>query len=255
MSRIVLLANDLPGLEVCKYIVENNDEIVRLYVPELSSKYAKEIMLQSRLTPERIFEADRLLDTEHVDELKNLAFDYIITVYWPYLLKPNFYESAREGTVNFHPAMLPINRGWYPHVHSLIDGTPTGVTLHAIDEGADTGPIWAQKEVPIQPYDTAKTIYDRLQQEIVQLFIQTWPKIKSKEIQPYGQDHSKAIYRKKKEVELLDSIDLDKEYKARDLINLLRARSFGNKGFSYYFDQGRKVFLNLRLNDDNSFDN
>ena len=63
--------------------------------------------------------------------------------------------SSVETTVNFHPALLPINRGWFPHVHSLIDGSKAGVTLHQIAEGADTGLIWVQEEEKIISTDTA----------------------------------------------------------------------------------------------------
>ncbi|RBB93134.1 formyl transferase, partial [Pseudomonas sp. MWU12-2115] len=47
--------------------------------------------------------------------------------------------------------------------------------MHKIEDGADTGAIWAQKEIPIQALDTAKDIYDKLQFEIVDLFKEKWP--------------------------------------------------------------------------------
>ena len=70
-------------------------------------------------------------------------------------VKASAFNLAKDS-VNFHPAFLPINRGWYPHVHSIVDGSKLGVTLHRIDEGADTGPIWVQKEMRLLPHDTSK---------------------------------------------------------------------------------------------------
>ena len=173
-KRIVLMANDTPGLEVAKYLSANGDNIVRLYLhgPEFR-KRGEEIREVCRCSDNEVIDAQRLKDASHVAGLNELGCDFIITVYWMHLLSSEVIAAARQGTVNFHPALLPIGRGWYPHVHSIINGTPTGVTLHAVDAQADTGPIWAQKEVPLTVYDTAYTIYKRLQREIVELFRQT----------------------------------------------------------------------------------
>jgi len=67
----------------------------------------------------------------------------MITVYWPWLIKKNYLNTCKNS-INFHPAYLPKNRGWYPHVNNILDNSVPGVTLHKIDEGIDTGPIWCK---------------------------------------------------------------------------------------------------------------
>jgi methionyl-tRNA formyltransferase len=248
----MLLANGEAGLKVCEFLIRNGDRIACLYLSGSDQSFDEQIKKASCLSDDNIFSSNLLKDQEHINWLNEQNIGMLITVYWPYLLKPEIFNIARK-TINFHPALLPVNRGWYPHVHSIIDGTPTGVTLHVIDENADTGPIWIQKEVPLTPYDTAKSIYTRLQEEIINLFIDHWEKIKHDQLKPFHQDNSKAIYHKKNELELLDHIDLNKKYKAKDLINLLRARSFGDRGFAYYIENEKKVFVNIRLNETSSF--
>src|SRR5690606_983365 len=49
--------------------------------------------------------------------------------------------------VNIHISMLPWNRGADPNFWSWLDHTPKGVTVHLMDQGIDTGPIIAQREV------------------------------------------------------------------------------------------------------------
>lgn len=252
-TRVVLMANLWPGLQVCRFLAEGPDRLVRLYIDHEDSPYADRIIAASRLPKDKIFCARVIKDAEHVARWSDLDIDFLITVYWPYLLKPEVFGLAKKGCVNFHPALLPINRGWYPHVHSIIDGTPTGVTLHHIDEGADTGPIWVQEEVPLTPYDTAKTIYDRLQRRMVELFKTTWSGIKSGEITFRPQDESKAVLHRKAEIEGMDRIDPDALYTGARLINLLRARSFGDTGFAYYESGGKRVYLNLRLSETRDF--
>jgi methionyl-tRNA formyltransferase len=62
-------------------------------------------------------------------------------------------------------------------VYNIIQGTKAGVTLHEIANSADTGDIWNQKEVEVKITDTAKSLYERLQLEIVNLFIENWANI------------------------------------------------------------------------------
>jgi methionyl-tRNA formyltransferase len=245
-QRVALLANDRPGLEVARYLVANGDEIVRLYLhaPE-KLKRGAEIVAAAGCAD--VHEAPALRDPAHVDGLLELAPDFLITVYWAHLLSEDAIAAARRGTVNFHPALLPVNRGWYPHVHSILDGSPTGVTLHAIDADADTGPLWAQREVPLRPDDVAGTIYERLQDEIVDLFRETWPLIAAGELDPTPQDEARAVYHRKAEIDQLDELRLDDVMRVGDVIDRLRARTFGTRGFAWFERDGVRVNVAIAL--------
>ena len=250
MVKVALFANGLVGLEVTRFLVKNNEKIVKLYLHDPNNqRYAKEIIKSSKCSDENIILASNIYKEKNIEKLKNANPDFIITVYWSHILKPILFNIAKIGSINFHPALLPINRGWYPHVHSIVTGNPFGVTLHCLEEKPDAGPIWVQKEVFMQETDTAFEIYLKLQKEIIKLFKNNWSKIKNGLIKPYKQDETKAIYHRKNEIDNLDYIDINKSYKARELINILRARSYGKKGFAYYEnDKGEKIYLNLSLN-------
>ena len=251
--KIYLMANDRPGAQVARYLLECGDTIEKLYLHGANErKYGAEITANAQVSENQIYNAAVVKDPLHLEEVRQNPPDFIITVYWSYLLKPEFFRLAKN-TLNFHPALLPINRGWYPHVHSILDGSPIGVTIHQIDEGTDTGPIWALKQIPLLDTDTAFDIYHRLQDEIVRLFEEKWPLIKTGKIQPVPQDGAKAIYHKKEEVESLDAIDLSFTYTGEQIINLLRARSFGNRGFAFFEKNGKKIYLNLRLSHSSDF--
>jgi methionyl-tRNA formyltransferase len=152
------------------------------------------------------------------------------------------------NSINFHPAMLPQNRGWYPHVFNILNGSKAGVTLHVINKGADTGPIWAQREIKVLDEDTSDTLYFRLQDEIYQLFIETWPKILNKEIEPKEQDETNATYNSINDVEKFNEIKLDKNYSGKELINILRARTFGESGYAYFINnENKRVNIRIKL--------
>jgi len=255
-KRIALFANHLPGLDVAKFLQESSsgDQVCALYVTGHDPLNDARIIDAFNITEENVFiGADAIKQSQHIAWFKEQKFDVLICVYWPWLLDSEIFTSVNT-TINFHPALLPINRGWFPHVHSLLDGSKTGVTLHKIEDGADTGSIWAQKEVEIQATDTAKEIYDRLQTEIVDLFKGVWEDIKNSKIQAKVQDEALASYHAKNEISTLDNLSLAQNYTAKKLINTLRARSFGDRGFAFYEENGEKVYLNLRLSKTNKFD-
>lgn len=180
-----------------------------------------------------------------LDVVRKYKPDIMITCYWPYLLKSEMFNIPKYGTINFHPALLPYNRGWYPSVWPFIDGSPAGVTLHLIDEGADTGPIIAQEEIPIEEEDNGGTIYKKSQDKMISLFKETWPKLKDG-VELKVQD-GEATYHSKKDGNALNELDLEKEYKIKDLFNLLKARRFGNKSFAYYKKNGSTYRIKLEI--------
>ena len=255
MAKVALFANGAVGIDVAKYLIDNGDEIVKLYLHEPAKQLCvPEIIANSKVETKDIIVWDKAYSEDTIQALRDVQPDFIITIYWAYLLKPVLLDIAKIGTVNFHPSLLPINRGWYPHVHSFLDDTPFGVTLHSMDAGADTGPIWVQKEVVPAPTDNAGDIYKRLEREIFDMFKMHWEYIKTGQLQLTPQDHSKAIYRKKEEVDKFDCIDLDKKYTARELINIFKARTFGSRGFAYYKDEsGEKVYMHIQLARTNNF--
>lgn len=250
-KKLVLFLNHDPGVHVLEYLKDSED-ILRVYVDDAQSPYIESICDIAQSKGIAIFTYSDFTQPRHQDEFKTLDIDFIICVYWPYLLKKDMFSCAKMGRVNFHPALLPINRGWFPHVHSILDGSPAGVTLHEIDDGADTGQIWAQKEVKIYAYETAYDVYIKLQQEIVSLFKANWPRIRDLSLQTIPQK-SGGNYHKKSEIEHIDEVDLNKTYTGAELINLLRARSFGKRGFAYFEQDGERVYLNLSLGTDSDF--
>ena len=130
---------------------------------------------------------------------------------------------------------------------SIVEGTPAGVTLHYIDIGIDTGDIIAQREILAEPIDTGETLYRKLEQACVDLFKETWPLIRSGQAPRIPQSQEKGTYHRTHDVKQLDQIDLEHTYTARELIDIIRARTFLSYPGAYFTHQGRKVYLRLQL--------
>lgn len=89
---------------------------------------------------------------------------------------------------NLHISLLPYNREASPNFFSFIENTSKGVTIHQIDEGLDTGPILAQKELFFdESKETFASSYEKLILEIQMLFKENWSSISDKNYQLYAQ--------------------------------------------------------------------
>ncbi len=83
---------------------------------------------------------------------------------WMYILSPWFIAQWRNKILNVHPALLPKHTGAHAHENVLKSGDRiSGMTIHLIDEGVDTGPMLLQKECPVEAGDTVDTLKARVQ--------------------------------------------------------------------------------------------
>jgi len=83
---------------------------------------------------------------------------------WMWMLSPDFVREWKNRILNVHPALLPKHPG--AHAHELVlaaKDTESGMTIHLIDEGMDTGKILLQKSCPVLPNDTVQSLKERVQ--------------------------------------------------------------------------------------------
>ena len=95
--------------------------------------------------------ADRAArDEAMADWIEERGADLVVLAGYMQLLSPEFVARFRNRIVNVHPALLPSFPGLDAIGQALEAGVETtGVTVHFVDEGVDTGPSIAQREVPI----------------------------------------------------------------------------------------------------------
>ena len=97
--------------------------------------------------------ADRVArDLAMGDWAEGLRPDLIVLAGYMQLLSAEFVGRFRDRIVNVHPALLPAFPGLDAVGQALAAGVEvTGVTVHFVDEGVDTGPAILQREVPVPP--------------------------------------------------------------------------------------------------------
>jgi methionyl-tRNA formyltransferase len=247
--RILLLANNRIGFQLAEWLVaREEDDVVGLVLhPPETSRFGAELRAAVPVPEADVFDGSRLRDPEVLDRIAALKPDIALSLLFGYILKQPFIELFPAGVVNLHPALLPYNRGQYPNVWSIVEGTPSGVTIHYINEGIDTGDVVAQREVEVSPLDTGESLYRKLEAASVTLFQETWPAIRAgsapRRPQPGGGTSHRTA-----DVETIDEIDLDRSYRARDLLDIIRARTFPPyRGAYFVTDAGDRVYLRLEL--------
>ena len=88
--------------------------------------------------------------------------DLVLVGTWKERLKKDVFNIPTIGTVNVHPSLLPKYRGPNPYMQTILRGEKeSGVTLHLVDEGYDTGAILSQEKVEILDSDTSKELRER----------------------------------------------------------------------------------------------
>jgi phosphoribosylglycinamide formyltransferase-1 len=96
---------------------------------------------------------DRLgRDAAIADWVESRGADLVVLAGYMQLLSEPFVARFRGRIVNIHPALLPAFPGLDAIGQALAAGVEeTGVTVHFVDEGVDTGPVIAQRPLPVPP--------------------------------------------------------------------------------------------------------
>jgi len=103
-------------------------------------------------------------------------------------LGPRTLERFRGRILNVHPALLPKFGGpglFGMNVHAAVIAAgekKSGATIHLVDENYDTGPILAQREVPVLPTDDAAALAARVLEAEHALYVETLARIERGEI-------------------------------------------------------------------------
>jgi methionyl-tRNA formyltransferase len=136
---------------------------------------------------------ESLRDPSALAEFASLRAEAGVGVAYGQILRQEVLEIPPKGVLNVHPSLLPRHRGASPISAAILAGDPeTGVTIIAMDPGMDTGPILAQRSLPIEDSDTTGSLTEKLAGVAASLLAETLPRWLSGEIEPQPQDHSLA---------------------------------------------------------------
>lgn len=114
--------------------------------------------------PDRVPDYDREQWNDRLaDEISVRDPDVIVSAGFMRIIGAGVVARFRGRIINTHPALLPS----FPGAHAVQDAmdhgvTLTGSTVHVVDDGVDTGPIIAQRAVPVIRDDSVETLHERI---------------------------------------------------------------------------------------------
>jgi len=131
----------------------------------------KRLALERGLT---VYQPASLREPQALAPIAAARPEAIVVAAYGLLLPGALLAMAPHGAINIHASLLPRWRGAAPIQRALLAGdAETGITIMQMDEGLDTGPILAQRRIPIGPQDDAQTLHDRLAALGAEMIVQT----------------------------------------------------------------------------------
>ena len=162
-------------------------------------------------------------DILKLDFLEKRSFDFIVSFGYRRIISSEIINKYRKSIINLHLSFLPFNRGSHPNLWSHIENTPSGISIHFIDEGIDTGDLIFRKEVFIdRDKNTFKSSYELLVSEIEELFDSKWPDLKKNKVKLIKDNNKGTFHFYKDGLLLINKLNLGWDTNINEGINELR---------------------------------
>jgi methionyl-tRNA formyltransferase len=166
MPRITLAGNNLASIFTLDLLLEvaQRDELL-VIAPEQMPDPAWQESLASYAAGVGV---DCIMpsDVNETDVVKRVAAqepDLFLSVYYTQLFRGELMSVIRGKALNFHPSLLPLHRGNAPLIWAIAEGdSMTGLSVHHIDAGIDTGCVVVQRKLPIHERDTGYELHRKM---------------------------------------------------------------------------------------------
>lgn len=150
--------------------------------------------------------------------------------------------------INVHPGYLPDNRGWYPHIFSIMNDKCAGVTIHEMSTKIDNGPIIKRVKISYPVWYTSMELYRDILIAEKELLRDNLISILNGKYETTFPEKTGKLYLKK-DFEDIKRLDLDQIGSYREFINRLRGLTHGDFKNAYFIDPetNRRVFVKIDL--------
>ena len=139
-------------------------------------QHARDLGISAQFIPPGAFRTklDPTAESAFIQALQDAQIDLVVLAGFMRILKGDFLRAFEGRVVNIHPSLLPSFPGLEAWKQALSYGVKvTGCTVHWVDQGVDTGPILAQRAVPVLEGDTVASLHQRIQEAERTLYPET----------------------------------------------------------------------------------
>lgn len=140
-----------------------------------------------------IIQPETLRDAAVVDQLVALRPDVALVAAYGEILRKKVLAIPPLGVLNIHPSLLPLHRGPTPVVGALLAGdSVTGVSIMLLDPGMDSGPLLAQRTVPLRGDELPVPLTEQLFHLGSDMLLDVLPAYAAGRLEPQPQDATRA---------------------------------------------------------------
>ena len=209
-----------------------------------SSLYPIERIARSHRIP--VMAPPRLKDSQFLRSFQKLKPDLIVVACFDKILPPELLEIPRLGGINVHPSLLPRHRGPAPVARTLLSGDQqTGISIHVLDAGVDTGDLLVQRHLAIKKDETAGSLSHRLAVLAPIALLETLTMLWEGRLKPQPQrgngTHAPFLTRQE--------VHLDWRASVEDLARMVRACNPYPGAFTIAQDQATAVLEAMAIHD------
>ena len=195
--KIAIIGQQDFGKTVLDEFLKRGDEVAAVFcAPEKPGAKADALRAAAEEKGLKVFQFKSLRGEDAHAALKGLSVDLGIMAYMLQFAPDTFTQIPRQGTIQYHPSLLPKYRGPSSINWPIIRGdTRTGLTIFRPNEGLDEGPVILQKTCDIGPDETIGEVYfNKLFPMGVQAILEAADLVAAGKHSERAQDEAQATY-------------------------------------------------------------
>ena len=195
--KIAIVGQQDFGKSVLEAFLARGDEVAGVFcAPEKEGARADPLKAAALEKGLKVFQFASLRAKEAGEAMQALGADIGIMAFVLQFVPQDFVNIPKQGTIQYHPSLLPKYRGPSSINWPIIRGDiKTGLTIFRPTDGLDEGPVILQKETPIGPDDTLGSIYfDRMFPMGVKAMLEAADLVMAGKHREVVQDESAASY-------------------------------------------------------------
>ncbi len=238
--NILFMGGHELGAKTLEHLINNNVNVVGVVVSKNDNNWYRGVDEVAYKLNLNLYEEKNINDQNFLNKIKSLNLDLIVCVNFDQILKKDIINLPTIGCINTHASLLPKYRGRAPLNWAMINGEKySGVTVHFIDEGIDTGDIILQEKIKINEDYYISDLLNKVKNIYPKIVLNAIRALESSNLNLIKPDLSKGFYVNKRSK---DDGKIDFSKPSKDVMNFIKAISKPYPG-AFLYNNNKKIII------------
>lgn len=238
--NILFMGGHELGAKTLEHLINNNVNVVGVVVSKNDNDWYRGVDEVADKFNLNLYEEKNINAQNFLNKIKSLNLDLIVCVNFDQILKKDIINLPNIGCINTHASLLPKYRGRAPLNWAMINGEKySGVTVHFIDEGIDTGDIILQEKIKIDEDDYICDLLNKVKNIYPKIVLNSIKSLECNNLNLIKPDLSKGFYVNKRNK---DDGKIDFSKPSKDIMNFIKAISKPYPG-AFLYHNNKKIII------------